>query len=239
MSICELRFPLAIPSWAQTVTAATSPAGSGVRHQDTMKDLPESKAVRISLFGEAVMFITKGGWIGLKLKGSPYHIIVGFTPNGMSAHKTIEKTQLHVPIADVPNQSLQQGLGEFFSEILRNEIDPTAPKFKGWTVLIPRTSPDTPLARKLITEDRKKLALTLKPLIEMGPVGALHAMHEVIPMSKVKGRQFKWALAYPTRNWREFSGRTMRWLHGWNGRYYMVSDRKRNRLLQKSFGLAL
>lgn len=192
---------------------------------------------RVSLFNQAAMFFMKGGWIGLKLKDAPYHILVGFTSAGMSAHKTIERTGLHVPVADVSNEAFGQRFRGLFSEILRNEIDPTTTRFKGWTVLIPKTSPDTPVARKLIIEDGKNAYVTLKPLIDMGPVRALHALHEVLPMPKIKGRQFKWALAYPTRSWRKFSGRTMRWLHGWCGRYYMISDRKRTMLLRKSFGL--
>ena len=198
----------------------------------------DNKIKRFNLFNEAVMFFTRGGWIGLKLKDAPYHILVGFTPAGMSVHKTIERSNLHVPLAEASNEALKEGLGGFFSEILRNEIDPAADKFEGWTVLIPwSTSPDTPLARKLIVEDGKKASLTLKPLIEMGPIRSLHALYDVIPMARVKGRQFKWALAYPTRKIREFNPRRMRWLHGWYGRYYMISDRKRNMLLRPVFGM--
>jgi len=135
-------------------------------------------------------------------------------------------------------EALKGGLARFFSEILRNEIDPAANKFKGWTALIPwSTSPDTPLARKLIVEDEKKASLTLEPLIEMGPLRSLHALYDVIPMAKVKGRQFKWALAYPTRRIRELNPRSMRWLHGWHGRYYMISDHKRSLLLRAAFDL--
>jgi hypothetical protein len=184
------------------------------------------------------MFFTKGGWIGLTPKGAPYHILAGFTPAGMSVHKTIERSNLHVPLAKVTNEALKEGLGRFFSEILRNEVDPSADKFRGWTVLIPwSTSPDTPLARKLIVENGRKASLTLAPLMEMGAVRSLHAMYEVLPFAKVSGRQFKWALAYPTRRIREFNPRSMRWLHGWYGRYYMISDRKRNMLLRAVFGM--
>jgi hypothetical protein len=184
------------------------------------------------------MFFTKGDWVGLKPKDAPYHILVGFTAAGMSVHKTIERSNLHVPLAEVPNEALKEGLGRFFSEILRNEIDPTAEKFGDWTALIPwSTSPDTPLARKLIVETGRKASLTLTPLIEMGAVRSLHALYDVIPMAKVEGRQFKWALAYPTRKIREFNPRSLRWMYGSNGHYYMISDRKRNMLLRTAFGM--
>ena len=193
---------------------------------------------RVNLFDQAVMFFTKGGWFGLKPKEAPYHILAGFTPAGMSVHKTIERSNLHVPLTEVPNEALKEGLGRFFSEILRNEIDPTADKFRGWTVLIPwSTSPDTPIARKLIVEDGRTASLTLAPLIELGPIRLLHALCDVIPMARVKGRQFKWAQVYPTRRIREFNPRSMRWLHESNGRYYMISDRKRNMLLRPVFGM--
>jgi hypothetical protein len=194
---------------------------------------------RLNLFDEAVIFFTKGGWLGLKMKGAAYHILAGFTSAGMSIHQTIEHTGLHLPMAYVSNEVLERGLGEFFSEILKNEIDPSAQRFRSWTVLIPwSTSPDTPLARKLISKDRKKATLTFKPLIEMGSVRSLHALYDVIPMTKVTGRQFKWGLAYPTRRIREFDPRSMRWLHGWSGHYYMISDRKRNTLLRQSLKLS-
>jgi hypothetical protein len=184
------------------------------------------------------MFFTKGGWFGLKPKEAPYHILAGFTQDGMSVHKTIERSNLHVPLAQATNEALKAGLDTFFSEILGNEIDPTADKFRDWTALIPRsTSPDTPLARKLIVENGRKASLTLAPLIEMGAVRSLHALYDVIPMAKVEGRQFKWALAYPTRKIREFNPRSLRWMHGWNGHYYMISDRKRNMLLRTTFGI--
>lgn len=98
--------------------------------------------------------------MGLKPKEAPYHILAGFTPAGLSFHKTIERSNLHVPLAEVTNESLKERLDRFFSEILNNEIDPTAKKFKGWMVLIPwSTSPDTPLARKLIVENGKTASL--------------------------------------------------------------------------------
>lgn len=192
---------------------------------------------RVTLLGQAVMFFTRSGWVGLKLKDSPYHLLVGFTAEGMSVHKTIERTGLHVPVVDVSKEQLAQGLGGFVSEVRRNEINPTAAKFRDWTVLIPRTSPDTPLARRLIIEQGRKADATLDPLIKMGPVRALHATNQVLPMRKVKGRRFKWALAYPTRNWRKFSPRTMWWLYHWYDRYYMISDRKRSALLNSALGL--
>ncbi len=203
-----------------------------------MENTPDKEIKRLNLFNEGVMFFTKGGWVGLKPKDAPYHLLAGFTQAGMSVHKTIENSKTHIPLADVSNEAIERGLGRVFAEILKNEVDPTTDKFRGWTTLIPwSTSPDTPLARKLIVEDGKRASLTLKPLIEMGPIRSLHALYDVIPMARVKGRQFKWALAYPTRRVREFNPRSMRWLHGWYGRYYMISDRKRNMLLKKSFGL--
>lgn len=202
-----------------------------------MKQPAERPIRRVTLFGQAVMFFTSSGWVGLKLKDTPYHLLVGFTPEGMSVHKTIERTGLHVPVVDVSKEQLEAGLGGFVSEVLRNEIDPTAAKFRGWTVLIPRTSPDTPLARKLIIEHGRNADATLEPLIKMGAVRALHATNEVLPMHKVRRRPFRWALAYPTRDWREFSPRTMRWLYHWYGRYYMISDRKRSVLLRSAFAL--
>jgi hypothetical protein len=202
------------------------------------RDAPNKPLKRVHLFGEAVMFFTKGGWIGLRLKGAPYHILVGFTPEGMRVHKKIERTGEHIPIASIPNETLTRGLGEYFSGILRNEINPTAPKYKNWTVLIPHTSPDTPIARKLmLNQDSREPSVTLEPLVKMGHRRALHTLHEVIPMPKVVGRQFKWAHAYPTRNWREFNNRTLRWLYGWNGHYYMITDRKRNTLQQAIFNI--
>jgi hypothetical protein len=69
---------------------------------------------RIALFNEAVMFFTKGGWIGLKLKDTSHHMLVGFTPAGMSVHKTIENPKTHIPLADVSNEAMEHGLGGFF-----------------------------------------------------------------------------------------------------------------------------
>lgn len=194
---------------------------------------------RLNLFNQALMFFTKGDWLGLKApKDADYHFHVGFTSTGLSALKTLEPAKSHTRLAEVPNEELKKGLERFFSEILRNEIDPTNLRFKRWTVLIPRsTSPDSPIAKKLIVERGREAYVTLAPLIEMGPLRALHQLFYVLPMAEVAGLRFKWALAYPTRNWRFFSGRTMRWLHGWGGHYYMISDRKRTMLLRKSFGL--
>jgi hypothetical protein len=193
---------------------------------------------RVHLFGEAVLFFTSGGWIGLRMKGAPFHLLVGFSPEGMTVHKTIEETGEHIPIANIPNETLSRGLNEFYSEILRYEIDPTASKYKHWTVLIPHTSPDTPIARKVILDqDSREPSVTFEPLVKMGQLRALHTLHEVIPMPKVAGRRFKWAHAYPTRNWRKFSNRTLRWLYGWNGHYYMITDRKRNTLQQAIFNI--
>ena len=184
------------------------------------------------------MFFTKGGWIGLRLKGAPYHILVGFTPEGMRVHKKIERTGEHIPIANIHNETLTRGFEKFFSEILRNEVNPTAPKYKNWTVLIPNTSPDTTMAGKVILDrDSREPSVTLEPLVKIGHRRALHTLHEVTPMPKVIGRQFKWAHAYPTRNWRKFNNRTLRWLYGWNGHYYMITDRKRNTLQQAIFNI--
>lgn len=193
---------------------------------------------RVHPFGEAVLFFTKGGWLGLRMKGAPFHLLVGFTPKGMAVHKTIEQTGVHVPIANIPNEVLSQELEGFYSEVLRNEIDPTAPEYKDWTALIPRTSPDSPIPRQVIIDDHpREPSVTLKPLIKIGPLRALHATYEVIPMPKVIGQQFKWPHAYPTRNWRKFNNRTLRWLYGWNGHYYMITDRKRNTLQQAIFNI--
>ena len=156
----------------------------------------------------------------------------------MKAHKKIERTGEHIPIANIPNEILARALNEFFSQIFHNEIDPIAPKYKNWTALIPHTSPNTPVARKLMLHrDSREPSVTLEPLIKMGHLRALHALYEVIPMPKVMGRQFKWALAYPARDWRKFNNRTLRWLYGWNGHYYMISDRKRNTLQQAIYNI--
>jgi hypothetical protein len=156
----------------------------------------------------------------------------------MSVHKTIEETGEHVHIANVPYETLSRGLNNFFSEIQHNEIDPTAPKYRNWTALIPRTSPDSPIAQEVIIDDHpREPAVTLEPLVKMGQLGALYALHEVMPMRKVVGRQFKWAHAYPTRNWRKFNNRTLRWLYGWNGHHYMITDRKRNKLQKAIYNI--
>jgi len=203
-------------------------------------EIPAKPIKRVNLFNQAIMFFTNGGWIGLKApKDANYHFHAGFTPEGLSLLKTVENPKSRTPLAKVSNEELQAGLGSFLSEILRNEIDPTDQEFRKWTVLIPRsTSPDSPIARKLIVEKGREATVTLEPLILLGPRGALHELFYVLPTADVVGRQFKWALAYPTRNWREFSRRTMRWLHGWYGRYYVISDRKRNMLLRQSFGFS-
>ncbi len=194
---------------------------------------------RLNVFNQAVLFFTKGDWIGLKAPtNANYHLHAGFTPTGLSILRTMEKPKVRTRLAEVSNEELQRGLEMFFSEILRNEIDPIALKFKKWTVLIPKsTSPDSPIAKKLIVERGREASLTLEPLIELGPRAALHELFHILPMADVTGRQFKWALAYPTRRIREFNPRSMRWLHGWFGRYYLISDRKRTMLLRKSFGL--
>jgi hypothetical protein len=193
---------------------------------------------RVHLFGEAVLFFTKGGWIGLRFKGAPFHMLVGFTPEGMKAHMKIESTGEHIPVANVTYEELSKGLGEYFSEIQRNEIDPTKPRYKNWTALIPNTSPDTSIAHELMVDrDSREPAVTLEPLVKMGHRRALYALHEVIPMRKVAGRQFKWAHAYPTRNWRRFNNSTLRWLYGWNGHYYMITDRKRNKLQKAIYNI--
>lgn len=195
---------------------------------------------RVNLFDEAMMFFTSGDWIGLKApKDADFHLHAGFTPAGLSLLKTIENPKSHTPLANVSNEELQAGLERFFSEILRNQIDPTDHEFRKWTVLLPRTmSPDSPIARKLIVEKGREATVNLDPLILLGPRGALHELFYVLPMADVVRRQFKWALAYPARKIREFNPRSMRWLHGWYGRYYMIPDRKRNMLLRQSFGIS-
>ena len=196
---------------------------------------------RINLFNQAIMFFTNGGWIGLKApKDADYHFHIGFTSAGLSLLKTVENPKSRTALASVSNEELQSGLGRFFSEILRNEIDPTSHEFVKWTVLLPRsTSPDSPIAKKLIFERGREATMKLEPSMRLGPRKSLHELFHVLPMTGVVGRQFKWALAYPTRNLRKFSRGSMRWLHGWYGRYYMISDRKRTKLLRQSFFPAL
>lgn len=186
------------------------------------------------------MFFTKGDWLGLKApRDANYHLHVGFTPTGLLLLKTMEHPKSHVCLAEVSNEELEGGLGRFFSEILRNEIDQTHSRFRKWTVLLPRsTSPDSPIAKKLFVEEGREVDVTIAPLIEMGPLRMLHELFYVLPMAEIAGRSFKWGLAYPTMNWRKFSVRSMRWLHGWGGHYYMMSDRKRAMLLRKSFDFA-
>ncbi len=210
-------------------------AGRLLKNQNKLRP-PKS----VDFFNGAVMFFTKGDWIGLKApKDANYHIHAGFTATGLTVLKTVEHSKSHTTLAKVSHEKLEKGLGKFFSEILHNEIDPTIPEFKDWTVLIPKSkSPDSPIARKVIVERGRKMSMTLAPLIELGPRGALDELFDVLPMAGVLGREFKWALAYPTRNWKKFSRRTMRWLHGWGGHYYMISSRKREMLLSQSFGLS-
>lgn len=185
------------------------------------------------------MFFTKGDWIGIKFsKNARFHLHLGFTPTGLSALKTMERSKAHSPIVKITYKELEAGFESLFSVILHNEIDPTDSKFRKWTLLIPRsTSPDSPIAKNLFIEKGRTASMTLTPLVAMGPFRALHELFEVIPLAQVRRRQFKWALAYPTRNWKKFSGRSMRWVHGWGGRYFMISDRKRSALLRVSFRL--
>jgi len=185
------------------------------------------------------MFFTKDDWLGLKTpKDANLHLHAGFSSTGLYILKTTEHPKTHTTLASVSNESLDDGLRKYFLEVARNEIDPSDPKFRKWTVLIPKsTSPDSPIAKRFFVEKRRTASLTLAPLFEMGRVRVLHELFEVTGMARVRGRQFKWALAYPTRDHREFTGRTLRWLHGWNGRYYMLSDRRRNMLLKNAFGL--
>ena len=201
---------------------------------------PDRRIKRLVLLDEAIMFFTKGDWLGLKApKDAAYHLIAGFTPTGLSVLKTTENPKSHTPLAEVSNDELRKGLGNLLSEILQTEIDPADPRFKNWTVLIPKsTSQDSPIAQKLFVEKGRTASIILAPLMEIGPDRTLHELFDIIPLADLSGRRFKWALAYPTRNWRKFSGQTLRWLHGWGGRYYMISNRKRTMLLRKNFGLA-
>lgn len=146
-----------------------------------MENAPDRQIKRLNLFNEAVMFFTKGDWVGLKApKDANYRLHVGLTRTGLSVLKTMEHPKSRTPLVGVSNEELEKGLGRFFSEVLRNEIDPIDSRFKEWTVLIPRsTSPDSPLARKLITEKGREASLTLAPLIELGPAGVFHELFEV------------------------------------------------------------
>jgi hypothetical protein len=185
------------------------------------------------------MFFTRDEWLGLKpRKDVDFHLHAGFTSTGLNILKTTEHPRTHTTLASVSNKSLDYGLRKYFLEVAHNETDPSDPKFRKWTVLIPKSSsPDSPTARRLFVEKGRSASLTLAPLFEMGAVRALHELFEVHWMADVRGRQFKWALAYPTRNPRDFDGRTLRWVYGWWGRYFMISERKRVSLLRNAFHL--
>lgn len=190
---------------------------------------------RLNLFNQAIMFLTGAGWLGLKApKHARSHLLAGFTSKGLAVHKTVEDTGLHIPLADVSSNELEEGLSKFISEIFRGEIDPTDSKYRDWVVLIPkRTSPDSLMASRLFIERGREALLTLEPLIKMGPGRALHELFDVIPMVDVKGRRFKCALAYPT--WK-LTAQTERWLFEQQGHYFMISEYKRRKSFRKLFG---
>jgi hypothetical protein len=47
-------------------------------------------------------------------------------------------------------------------------------------------------------------------------------------------RRFKWALAYPTEDWRMWEG-NMWWLCSWDGYFYLISDEEQSRLMRRIF----
>src|SRR5208282_4749229 len=151
----------------------------------------------VDVFDEALMFFTEGDWIGLKApKNADYHLHVGFTSKGLRVIKTSEHPKSHTIVLELTHQQLSRGLQNFFSRICRREIDPKDPKFKKWVVLIPKsTSPDSRIAKKLVTEKNRRMALTFVKFGKTDPTNMLRRLYYVLPMADVSGRQFKWGFA--------------------------------------------
>lgn len=202
---------------------------------------------RIDLFNMAVMFPIDERGLGLAPKGAGYHVHVGVERDnsGIFIVKAIEpadgRPKDHGITVHISNEELQKGFGELFAAIRSNEIDPTHPRFTEWIVLIPRPAaldPDSPLSQELLGYRNGTMNLTLDG-VNLGDV--FHEMFCMVKMPDITRRpqrQFKWALAYSSEDWRTWEG-NMWWLHYWDGYLHLISDREQCRLMSRIFKPAL
>lgn len=190
----------------------------------------------------AVMFPIGERGLGLGPKGAGYHWHVGLERDcsGIFIVKTIEPSEGHLKdhstTIRISNKELQKGFGELFAAIRSSEIDSTDPRFAKWIALIPKPAtldPDSPLGKELLGERNGELNLTL----DVVTLSVFYEMFYIVKMTDVTRRpqrQFKWALAYPTEDWRTWEG-NMWWLHNRDGYLYLISDREQSRLIRRIF----
>lgn len=212
-----------------------------------MKGNGQKSFKRIDLFNMAVMFPIDDRGLGFAPKGAGIHIHVGVERDnsGIFIVKTIEPKQGrpkgHSITVHISNDELQKGFVELAASIRGNEIDPTYPRFTEWIVLIPKPAtldPDSPLGQELLGYRRGTLNLALDR-VRLDDL--LYEMFYIVKMSDITRRpqrQFKWALAYPSEDWRTWEG-NMRWLRNWDGYFYLISDREQSRLMNRIFKPAL
>ena len=164
----------------------------------------------------------------LKPKRGRSHFTISFRADSLDVHRTFEGTEnagkSYVPLLKISRDELEKQMAKSFPQIIwRSEIDPTDAKFQDWIALIPKTtSPDSPILSQILMEKGREGSMALAPLL-ISPRRTLSELYDTIPLADVKGRSFKWALAYPTR---KLSPRTQRFLYGIQGRYFMISKRK-------------
>ena len=196
---------------------------------------------RIDLFDVAVMFPIGGRGLGLGPKGAGSHIHVGVEQDdsGIFIVKAVEaaegRPKTHGPTVRISNEELQKGFGELFAAIRSNEIDPTHPRLKDWLVLIPRPEardPGSPLAMELLGLRNGQMSLTTSLVSGMFP--EMFYFVKMPDITRRPQRQFKWALAYPTQDWRMWEG-NMWWLRNWDGYFYLMSDEEQSRLMRRIF----
>lgn len=190
---------------------------------------------RIDLFGLAVMAFGRSKLI-LKSKRGRSHLTVSFTETGLDVHRTYErKRKSHVPLLRTAWQDLEKRLGSSMLIALSEaEIDPAAPTLKHWIALVPRdASPSSPLASRMLFEKGREIVLSLAPLLN-SPKRVFHELYDIVPFSQLKGRSFKWALAYPTR---EMKPRTQRYVFDRQGTYFMISARRLRSVFREALGL--
>jgi hypothetical protein len=191
---------------------------------------------RLDLFGLGVIAFGRSKLI-LKSKRGRSHLTVSFTETGLDVHRTYErKRKSHVPLLRTTWQDLEKRLGSSMRiAFSKAEIDPAAPTLKDWIALVPRnTSHTSPLASRMLFEKGRKVALSLAPFLN-SPARVFHEVYDTVPFPRLKEQDFKWALAYPTR---EMKPRTRRYLFEGQGRYFMISTRRLGSVFREALALS-
>lgn len=184
--------------------------------------------------------------LGFGPKGAGFHWHVGVERDGSGLFivKTIEsvdgRSKGHSPSVHVSNQELRRGLAELFEAIRSNEIDPTHPRFSEWIVLIPKPAalnPDSPLSEQLLGYRNGEMKVTSDGL-NLDMFLEMFYVVNLTDITRRPQRRFRWALAYPSDDWRSWEG-NMWWLRSWAGCFYLISDNEQSRIMRRSFKPAL